>query len=643
MATDVRNNNNPTGKASDDKKDNIQTGAEPDNTKKKISIVIDTINILVSTNIPDQNDISLTSKILVGTSPNAAKYNEYPYITNSVQLKGGFLKNKSYNEILDFFFIKEVFAKYANAIGSPAPEDEPKEPEKKGPDGTKNANYDDDKKAWKEARAKFLTSKDKRHIEILDYNIKKMLQLLFVTYPIAGNIRNTTSDRYIVDLYNTTKYSYLNINSKNYTISKAVWIDDKYNHYITKQLVKDYKEFDAWRIGEVRNIETGIEDNKNQLKGITDAIKRNESTQNIFESDILKIEKYFMNVSNWTNRNQSLSTITIREAMGILYSHLVMLQYEWDDKLKKESEKRLDIALSKYVIPAVAAAAATAGTAATIAKPESYTCEKREYDDIKERVETIKKVLNSYDGYNLKYSREFMSELNRTSKIIIGSNLVPISNIVQNTIKDLNENNEKHIALESNRSYIRKEEIILGNDKYKNDNFKTLSDAFVKGVQLVKKNINFMAGKKEFGFKEIKELIVNIQNPLKIAEKDAFGIIYDNNNVTKPKYEIYMYMDLTDGKVTDENRDKLDLCTFRDELLLIKFTQLMNKNTNLIQHDPLIKLLTDEKPKQNVVADKPKPKENVKPQPKVALQGGSSVTKKTYYGSKNNRTKKINM
>ena len=109
MAPDVRNNNNPTGKASDDKKDNIQTGAEPDNTKKKISIVIDTINILVSTNIPDLKDISLTSKILVGTSPNAAKYNEYPYITNSVQLKGGFLKNKSYNEILDFFFIKEVF------------------------------------------------------------------------------------------------------------------------------------------------------------------------------------------------------------------------------------------------------------------------------------------------------------------------------------------------------------------------------------------------------------------------------------------------------------------------------------------------------------------------------------------------------
>jgi hypothetical protein len=606
-------------------------------TGKNGPVIIDTINILVSTNIPDQKDISLTSKVLIGTSPNAAKYNEYPYITNSVQLKGGFMRNKSYNEILDFFFIKDVFAKYVNVLNSPDTETEPQKPymskDDRKKDPIKKKQYDDAKDVWKQDMVRFKARKDKRDIEILDYNIKKMLQLLFATYPIVGNIRNTTKNGYITDVYNTNKYSYLNINSKNYTISKAIWIDDKYNHYLSKQLVKDYKEFNAWRVGEVRNIDTGIGDNKRQLIGIKDSIDKNETTKDIFKSDILKIEKYFMNVSNWTNRNQSLSTITIREAMGILYSHLIILQSEWSDKGSIGAyKKQLDNELRKYVIPST--------------NPVQYTCDKREYDDIEARVEAIKNILDSKDGddYNLEKSREFMSELSRTAKIVIGSNLVPISNIVQSTIKDLNENNEKRISLENNRNYIKEERIILGNDKYKNDNFKTLSDAFAKDVQMVKKNINFMAGKEEFGFKEIKGLIDDIQNPGNITEKDAFGIIYDNNNVTKPKYEIYMYMDLTDGKVTDENRDKLDLCTFRDELLLIKFTQLMNKNTNLIQHDPLIKLLTDEKPKQNVVVDKPQPKENVKPQLKVPpLQGGSSVTRKTYYGSKNNRTKKINM
>jgi hypothetical protein len=627
-------------------------------TGKNTPIVIDTINILVSTNIPDQKDISLTSKVLVGTSPNAAKYNEYPYITNSVQLKGSFMRNKSYNEILDFFFIKEVFAKYANAIGSSAPEDEPEEPEKKQK-GIRNVNYEKEREEWKIARADFLIIKDKRDIGNLDYNIKKMLQLLFATYPIAGNIKNTTETGYITDVYNTTKYSYLSINSKNYTISKAIWINDKYNHYITKQLVKDYKEFEAWRTGEVRNVDTAISDNKKQSKGLLKVIENSESTQNIFESDILKIEKYFMNVSNWTNKNQSLSTITIREAMGILYSHLIILETGWyKDSIKKKKD-RLDAELSKYVIPKVPATLGTPATSSTPKipgepeKPESYKCDKNDYVDIKERVETIKKILNSNDTYNLKDSREFMSELNRTSKIIIGSNLVSVSNIVQNTIKDLNENNEKRITLESNRNYIKDETIILGNEKYKNDNFKILSDAFVKGVQLVKKNINYMTEKKGFDFDKIKGLIDEIQNPEKISENDAFGIIYDNNNVSKPKYEIYMYMDLTDGKITDENRDNLDLCTFRDELLLIKFTQLMNKNTNLIQHDPLIKMLSNEKPKQNTsvavqakVADniKPKATENIKPKATENIkptQGGSS-TKKVYYGLKNNRTKKIN-
>ncbi len=593
-------------------------------TGKNVPIIIDTINILVSTNIPDQKDISLTSKVLVGTSPNSAKYNEYPYITNSVQLKGGFMRNKSYNEILDFFFIKDVFAKYVNVLDSSETELEPQKPymskDERKKDPVKKKQYDNAKDVWKQDMIKFKARKDKRDIEILDYNIRKMLQLLFVTYPIAGNIKNTTGNSYITDIYNANKYSYLNINSKNYTISKAIWIDDKYNHYLSKQLVKDYKEFNAWRVGEIRNIDTGIVDNKKQLIGIKDAIEKNETTKDIFKSDISKIEKYFMNVSNWTNRNQSLSAITIREAMGILYSHLIILQSEWSDKGSIEAYKnQLNNELRKYVIPDT--------------NPVQYTCEKKEYDDIESRVDTIKNILDSKDGddYNLEKSREFMSELSRTAKIIIGSNLVPISNIVQSTIKDLNENNEKRISLENNRNYIKEERIILGNDKYKNDNFKTLSDAFAKDVQMVKKNINFMAGREEFGFKEIKGLIDEIQNSVKITEKDAFGIIYDNNNVTKPKYEIYMYMDLTDGKVTDDNRDNLDLCTFRDELLLIKFTQLMNKNTNLIQHDPLIKMLTDEKPKQNVVTDKPKP-----------LQGGGT-TRKAHYISKNNRTKKINI
>ena len=79
-------------------------------------IIVDTINILMSTNIPGQADVSLTSKTLVGTSTNAAKYNEYPYITQSIAIKEGYLRNKSFNDILDYFFIKDIFVKKTNEM-----------------------------------------------------------------------------------------------------------------------------------------------------------------------------------------------------------------------------------------------------------------------------------------------------------------------------------------------------------------------------------------------------------------------------------------------------------------------------------------------------------------------------------------------
>ena len=59
-------------------------------------IIVDTINILMSTNIPGQADLSLTSKTIVGTSANAAKYNEYPYITRTIKIKEGYLRNKGF-------------------------------------------------------------------------------------------------------------------------------------------------------------------------------------------------------------------------------------------------------------------------------------------------------------------------------------------------------------------------------------------------------------------------------------------------------------------------------------------------------------------------------------------------------------------
>ena len=227
-------------------------------------------------------------------------------------------------------------------------------------------------------------------------------------------------------------------------------------------------------------------------------------------------------------------------------------------------------------------------------------------------------------GYTIEKTPEYVTELNRTANVVINSNILSISSVVKNFIKDLNENNEKRIILENNENLIGLPTAIFGNEKYKDANYKTLTDAISKDIKTLKKIVNIK--KNEFSVDSIRSLVKNLQMPTKPKPADdETGIIYDNNNVTTPKYEIYTYVDLIEGKITDDNKNSLDLCTFRDELLLIKFNQLINDETSILQHDPLIKLL-DSKPDA--------PKQEVK------LKVGGNTKKNRILLNVNNRTKK---
>ena len=219
--------------------------------------------------------------------------------------------------------------------------------------------------------------------------------------------------------------------------------------------------------------------------------------------------------------------------------------------------------------------------------------------DFKTRIVKIQKILKPYFETihieELINSYDFITELHRTANIIIDSNILPISSGVKIVIKDLNENNEKRIILENNQTYLKSDNIIFGNDKYKDVNYKSLTDAVAKDVKILKTVINYK--KKDFTTDVIKQFIEKIKIPKTIVSDDEYGILYDNNNTTTPKYEIYVYVDLIDGKITDDNQNDLNLCSFRDELLLIKFNQLRNNETYVLQHDPLIKILSPIPPK----------------------------------------------
>jgi hypothetical protein len=585
----------------------------------KNQIIVDTINILMSTNIPGQADISLTSKMVVGTSANAAKYNEYPYITRSIAIREGYLRNKSFNDILDYFFIKDIFVKKTNEMRVNKIIVKADSETNVIPDNDEEDEEDGPKEEENVIEVAPNTEKEdetKNELENLKSNIQLLLRMLFDTYPIKGNVASSLERIYTTKLYNLNKYSYLNITGKPYTVSKVVWINDVYNHYTSKQLIKDYKEFDAWKVGEMRNIANNLIDNGKTRENLIKSIKSKKTPlRGNLKDDMEKIQSYLLNLSNWTTKTQSF--LTIRNALEILYAHLIILT--------STSRTNPTTIVNRYIDE-------LNGKKETI-KGDNDMDLKDQVNRLENIINIIKRSLKKGTPYTINNTTDFVTELNRTATVIINSNILPISSGVQGLIKDLNDNNEKRIVLEKNQTLIDSPSAIFGNDKYKDANYKTLTDAISKYIKTIRK-IENLKKYKEFNADTVRVLARKIQKPTEPnPEEDESGIIYDNNNVTTPKYEIYLYVDLIEGKITDDNRDNLDLCTFRDELLLIKFNQLRNNEIYTLQHDPLIKML---QPNQGA------PNKGVtnKEESKLKVKGGATTIKNRRNCNYHNRTKK---
>ena len=376
-------------------------------------------------------------------------------------------------------------------------------------------------------------------------------------------------------------------------------------------------------MGEVDSLKNNKMDNDASRTTIISTIRG--SLQSNLENDTEKIFSYMTNGSNWTNKSQSL--LTIRNALEILYAHLVILLTLNQLGLTNKIDTYKDKLRSKK--NALNGTKQSGGTntvdiekkgGAQQATPSGES----DNSDMSDRIDNIISIINRVADKNIN-DTEFVTELNRTATIVINSNILPISSGVQTLIKDLNENNEKRIIIDKNTDLINGQNAIFGNDKYKDTNYKTLTDAILKDVKTFKKIVNF-SGSRTLTADSIRDLTSKIQTSSKPEPaNDESGIIYDNNNVTTPKYEIYLYVDFIDGKITDDNKNNLDLCKFRDELLLIKFNQLINNEIHMLQHDPLIKMLdsTPDAPKQE-----------------VKLKVGGNTKKNRIFSNVNNRTKK---
>ena len=211
-----------------------------------MSLNIQKLKITLLTNATNNKPIEFTKDVLYKSPSDIEKY---PYITTKQLYPEGYLSKLDYDKIVNIFFNKDNFEEMLNE----------NKPSKNGQDEA------------------YITNK----------NVMLMLQLLLSTkYFIVNNIHqsldllsNTDSNNSIVYNPFNTKFSYVKINGKPHTVTKAVWLNDTINHPKYKEVMNTVGEVIASYMTKYPNDPTKL--NNEMIRSRTDTVKYDEISYNL--------------------------------------------------------------------------------------------------------------------------------------------------------------------------------------------------------------------------------------------------------------------------------------------------------------------------------------------------------------------------
>jgi hypothetical protein len=201
---------------------------------------IEELKIMLYTNIQNNRLLQLNRKLLSQPEITATNIdlNDYPYFTFDVKYPKGQMQYLNYQERIEIFFNKQLFSEYLFAYSTK-------------PLGSKdNENY------------------YKERDEIIEHNIMTMIEILFPTkFPVITDIHTSydkiigksSFNRMILNPIKPKYFSHLNINGKDYTFKKNVWLNDFLNHPLYRKLLEDYRKFWVWSIEEKARWKTVID------------------------------------------------------------------------------------------------------------------------------------------------------------------------------------------------------------------------------------------------------------------------------------------------------------------------------------------------------------------------------------------------
>lgn len=178
-----------------------------------MSLNIQKLKVTLITNIPKQKSIDFTKDVLYHPESNSFKdIEKYPYITTKQLYPEKFLSDLDYDEIVNIFFNRDKFERMLLE--------------------NKPVNTETDFEY------------------IYKTNVMTMLELLFSTkYFIVNNIHqsldiithNESTKSLFYNPFNT-KFSYIKVNAKPYTVTKTIWLNDIVNHPKYNELMKTVRE-----------------------------------------------------------------------------------------------------------------------------------------------------------------------------------------------------------------------------------------------------------------------------------------------------------------------------------------------------------------------------------------------------------------
>ena len=401
--------------------------------------------------------------------------------------------------------------------------------------------------------------------EILDYNVKLMLSLIFpTTYPVSrthfnsyGSFMANTDSTIVVkgqteDLFlqkQIPNYTYITLDGVKYTVTRVVWLNDLYNNPLYRVLINGFADFKRWIDISKPTILNSI---KNSLLEIltnqTCAILFGKhQSSDIITTNIKDIDKAPVTVTPKTKFEAELISL-----YGDIYS-------------SKQSNLT-----SKSIVSI------------------DYNLQMREmsrffnsvYNKLNIDSKTINSITNTDDNNNILTDTDvtdFIQQLNTIYQNYTNNNAIKFSKELKdcmeyiketlNTIvleKRVYENyllKGKYIINETDTNIKRDIETKYVTLKNYSDVVKSLKDS-KSANKLLQDSISEYINGKESTFTTIMDNIQDavLRNQLiKYAITPNIHILntsvgrINQNNINEPQYEIFVGMDLVKGELNDEN------------------------------------------------------------------------------------------